>query len=176
MTYKTIMVCLNEVDQVSGCWFAIEIADHQGTHSRAVRHPAVRSAIVTIDVSAKFSTIEFFKPCAVSDSFGATPIGLRADRPREWRDAAGCGRGHRTSWPQSYHRQPGRSSDSFGVERFRRAPRHGAWASAPARSKCDDFQNPSWQVLIGWNGTREAAERPSMPYLCCNKQVHHHLG
>ena len=55
MTYKTIMVCLNEVDRIERLLdFAIEIADHQNAHILGLYViPAVQIyPSVTIDVSS----------------------------------------------------------------------------------------------------------------------------
>ena len=66
MTYKTIMVCLNEVDRIERLLdFAIEIADHQNAHILGLYViPAVQIyPSVTIDVSSQVFDAyrEFFK-------------------------------------------------------------------------------------------------------------------
>jgi Universal stress protein family len=66
MAYKTIMVCLNEVDRIERLLdFAIEIADHQNAHILGLYViPAVQIyPSVTIDVSPQIfeSYRNFFK-------------------------------------------------------------------------------------------------------------------
>ena len=169
MTYKTIMVCLNEVDRIDRLLdFAIEIAEHQSSHILGLYViPAVQIyPSVTIDLSSQaFDAYrEFFKRHAhrVKDSFdsrmrqsglrsewclvhGETP--LVADRVIEHGMAADLVIASQVD-----------RSDSFGVELgFVERLVMGLGRPLLLVPNATTSRTLRGKVLIGWNGTREAA-------------------
>jgi nucleotide-binding universal stress UspA family protein len=169
MTYKTVMVCLNEVNRIERLLdFATEIADHQSAHVLGLYViPAVQIyPSVTIDLSCHVFEAyrEFFKQHAqhVKDSFdscmrrsglnsewylvhGETP--LVADTVIEHGMAADLVIASQVD-----------RSDSFGVELdFVERVVMGLGRPLLLIPNTTTSRTLRGKVLIGWNGTREAA-------------------
>jgi len=165
MTYKTIMVCLNEVDRIDRLLdFAIEIAEHQSSHILGLY--VIPLPICAIDLSSQaFDAYrEFFKRHAhrVKDSFdsrmrrsglrsewclvhGETP--LVADRVIEHGMAADLVIASQVD-----------RSDSFGIELgFVERLVMGLGRPLLLVPNATTSRTLRGKVLIGWNGTREAA-------------------
>jgi nucleotide-binding universal stress UspA family protein len=169
MTYKTIMVCLNEVDRIERLLdFAIEIADHQNAHILGLYViPAVQIyPSVTIDVSCQVFEAyrEFFKRQAhrVKESFDSC---MRRSGPKsEW-----CLVNGETPLVADTVIEHGMAadlviasqvdrSDSFGVELdFVERLVMGLGRPLLLVPNATTSRTLRGKVLIGWNGTREAA-------------------
>ena len=169
MTYKTIMVCLNEVDRIERLLdFAIEIADHQNAHILGLYViPAVQIyPSVTIDVSSQVFDAyrEFFKRHAqrVKDSFDSCMrrSGLRAEWclvNGETPLVANAVIEHGMAADLIIASQVDRS-DSFGVELdFVERLVMGLGRPLLLVPNATTSRTLRGKVLIGWNGTREAA-------------------
>jgi nucleotide-binding universal stress UspA family protein len=169
MTYKTIMVCLNEVDRIDGLLdVAIEVAEHQGAHILGMYViPAVQIyPSVAIDLSPQIFEAyrSFFKRHAhrVKETFddrmrrsglnfewclvnGETP--LVADTVIE----------HGVAADLVIASQVDRT-DSFGVELdFVERLVMGVGRPLLLVPYSISARTLRGKVLIGWNGTREAA-------------------
>ena len=169
MTYKTIMVCLNEVDRIERLLdFAIEIADHQNAHILGLYViPAVQIyPSVTIDVSSQVFDAyrEFFKRHAqrVKDSFDGCMrrSGLRSEWclvNGETPLVANAVIEHGMAADLIIASQVDRS-DSFGVELdFVERLVMGLGRPLLLVPNATTSRTLRGKVLIGWNGTREAA-------------------
>lgn len=169
MTYKTIMVCLNEVDRIERLLdFAIEIADHQNAHILGLYViPAVQIyPSVTIDVSSQVFDAyrEFFKRHAqrVKDLFDSCMrrSGLRSEWclvNGETPLVANAVIEHGMAADLIIASQVDRS-DSFGVELdFVERLVMGLGRPLLLVPNATTSRTLRGKVLIGWNGTREAA-------------------
>jgi nucleotide-binding universal stress UspA family protein len=169
MAYKTIMVCLNEVDRIERLLdFAIEIADDQNAHILGLYViPAVQIyPSVTIDVSPQIfeSYRNFFKRHAqrVRESFESRM--RRSGLPLEW-----CLVHGETPLVADTVIEHGMAADLIVASQVDRADSFGVELDFIERRvmglgrplllvpTAGRFGTLRGKALIGWNGTREAA-------------------